>query len=338
MLSLAQLTTPLGVFVGYLIASECIYINENIGWKFSFIIQSFIILLMIYLFYKVSDKLFDSKYESYKDEIIDMNRTDFDDTFFKISDSIIIEQDTHLSDIINISYLKQIFSNKIYLLSIFSITCLYYSVTGVQYWGGDYMNRILKVHSPQKRLLYFSIICFTSPTIGVIVAGYMVKKIKDGYNSIKVFNICFVCSILTFISGFISAFVWKIYLFILFLWISFFFGGIIVPILTGIIITSLPQHLRASGNSLQLFFGTLFGYLPAPFIYGVLEDYFKDGGKRSYIFNMVFLFICLILLTNSKRIKEKNINENKSNNNNNDTEINTNIEINGQNYEEIPIQ
>ena len=201
------------------------------------------------------------------------------------------------------------------------------------------MNRILKVHSPQKRLLYFSIICFTSPTIGVIVAGYMVKKIKDGYNSIKVFNICFVCSILTFISGFISAFVWKIYLFILFLWISFFFGGIIVPILTGIIITSLPQHLRASGNSLQLFFGTLFGYLPAPFIYGVLEDYFKDGGKRSYIFNMIFLFICLILLTNSKRIKEKNINENKNdNNNNNDTEINTNIEINGQNYEEIPIQ
>ena len=339
MLSLAQLTTPLGVFVGYLIASECIYINENIGWKFSFIIQSFIILLMIYLFYKVSDKLFDSKYESYKDEIIDNNnnKTNIDDTFFKISDSIIIEQDTHLSDIINISYLKQIFSNKIYLLSIFSITCLYYSVTGVQYWGGDYMNRILKVHSPQKRLLYFSIICFTSPTIGVIVAGYMVKKIKDGYNSIKVFNICFVCSILTFISGFISAFVWKIYLFILFLWISFFFGGIIVPILTGIIITSLPQHLRASGNSLQLFFGTLFGYLPAPFIYGVLEDYFKDGGKRSYIFNMIFLFICLILLTNSKRIKEKNINENKSNNNN-DTEINTNIEINGQNYEEIPIQ
>ena len=35
----------------------------------------------------------------------------------------------------------------------------------------------------------------------------------------------------------------------------------------------------------------------------------------TFIFNMFFLFICLILLTNSKRIKEKNINENKNDKN-----------------------
>ena len=346
MFSFAQLTTPLGVFVGYIIASECISINENIGWKFSFIIQSIIILLMIYLFYRVSDKLFDSKYVSYKEdkEDIDINTTNIADiTFFKLSESIVLEQDKNLSDIINISYLSQIFSNKIYLLSIFSITCIYYSVTGVQYWGGDYMNRILKVHSPQKRLLYFSIICFTSPTIGVIIAGYIVKKINNGYNNIKVFNICLYCSILTFICGVISAFVTEISWFILFLWISFFFGGIIVPNLTGIIINSLPQHLRASGYSLLLFFGTLLGYLPAPFVYGVLEDYFKDGGKRSYIFNMAFLLICVVLLYNNKKVKEKNDNiingdNNNNNNSNNNLDENTNVGINGQNYEEVPTQ
>lgn len=335
MLSIGQLTTPLGVFVGYLIASECISINENIGWKFSFVIQSVIIIIMIFLLFRVSESLFETKYVSYKDE---RNITDV--TFFKLSESIIIDQDTNISDIINISYFKQIFSHKVYVLSILSISCLYYAVTGVQYWAGDYMNRILKVHSPQKRLLYFSIICFTSPTLGVICAGYSVNRLKHGYNNIRVYNYCFVLSIFTFVTGIISAFMSKVNLFILFTWLAFFFGGAIMPILTGIIITSLPQHLRASGNSLQLFFGTLLGYLPAPYIYGALEDYFDDGGKKSYFSNMVVLFLCVILLGYSRKIKYEKIeddNEYEIINNLNEIEL-INLEENGNNLGQVPIK
>ena len=335
MLSIGQLTTPLGVFVGYLIASECISINENIGWKFSFVIQSVIIIIMIFLLFRVSESLFETKYVSYKDE---RNITDV--TFFKLSESIIIDQDTNISDIINISYFKQIFSHKVYVLSILSISCLYYAVTGVQYWAGDYMNRILKVHSPQKRLLYFSIICFTSPTLGVICAGYSVNRLKHGYNNIRVYNYCFVLSIFTFVTGIISAFMSKVNLFILFTWLAFFFGGAIMPILTGIIITSLPQHLRASGNSLQLFFGTLLGYLPAPYVYGALEDYFDDGGKKSYFSNMVVLFLCVILLGYSRKIKYEKIeddNEYEIINNLNEIEL-INLEENGNNLEQVPIK
>lgn len=335
MLSIGQLTTPLGVFVGYLIASECISINEDIGWKFSFVIQSVIIIIMIFLLFRVSESLFETKYVSYKDE---RNITDI--TFFKLSESIIIDQDTNISDIINISYFKQIFSHKVYVLSILSISCLYYAVTGVQYWAGDYMNRILKVHSPQKRLLYFSIICFTSPTLGVICAGYSVNRLKHGYNNIRVYNYCFVLSIFTFVTGIISAFMSKVNLFILFTWLAFFFGGAIMPILTGIIITSLPQHLRASGNSLQLFFGTLLGYLPAPYIYGALEDYFDDGGKKSYFSNMVVLFLCVILLGYSRKIKYEKIeddNEYEIINNLNEIEL-INLEENGNNLGQVPIE
>ena len=332
MLSVGQLTTPLGVFVGYLIASECITIDKDDGWRYSFIIQSIIIIIMIYLFYHINENLFESKYESYKEE---ENNNDIDITFFKLSDSIIFDQDTNLNDIINISYIKQIFSYKIYVLSVLAISCLYYSVTGVQYWGGDYMNRVLKIHSAQKRLLYFSIICFTSPTLGVIIAGFIVNKLKDGYSNIKAFDFCYFFAIFTFISGVLSVFFSDIKFFVLSIWIAFFFGGAIMPILTGIIITSLPQHLRASGNSLQLFFGTLFGYLPAPYIYGALQDLFKDGGKKSYFFNMIFLFFCVIFLDKSRNIKKKK--ENLENNGNNNRE-NVNLELNGQFYEEVPIK
>jgi MFS family permease len=327
MLSIGQLTTPLGVFVGYLIASECISINEDIGWKFSFVIQSVIIIIMIFLLYRVSENLFESKYESFKDE---KNVTDI--TFFKISESIIIDQDTNINDIINMSYFIEIFSHKVYVLSILSISCLYYAVTGVQYWAGDYMNRVLKVHSPQKRLLYFSVICFTSPTLGVISAGYKVNKLKNGYNNIRVYDYCFFAAIFTFVNGIISAFMSKINLFIFFTWLAFFSGGAIMPILTGIIITSLPQHLRASGNSMQLFFGTLLGYLPAPYIYGVLEDFFDDGGKKSYFSNMVVLFFCVILLGYCRKIKYEEIDEDK-----NEIDL-INVVENGNSLEAVPIK
>ena len=91
--------------------------------------------------------------------------------------------------------------------------------------------------------------------------------------------------------------------FIIFTWIALLFGGAIMPTLTGIVITSLPQHLRASGNSLQLFIGTLFGYLPAPYIYGALEDLFNDGGRKSMIFNFGYFIFCVILLGYTKHIK-----------------------------------
>ena len=76
-----------------------------------------------------------------------------------------------------------------------------------------------------------------------------------------------------------------------------------MPTLTGIIITSLPQHLRASGNSLQLFVGTLLGYLPAPYVYGAIQDFFDDGGKRSMFFNMAYFSVCVVLLGYSRKIK-----------------------------------
>ena len=113
----------------------------------------------------------------------------------------------------------------------------------------------------------------------------------------------FFLSILTFINAMISILSQKLIFFIIFTWITLLFGGAIMPTLTGIVITSLPQHLRASGNSLQLFIGTLFGYLPAPYIYGALQDLFKDGGRKSMFFNMIYFSVCVILLGFSRHIK-----------------------------------
>ena len=310
MISFGQLTTPIGVFTGYLIASICISIDKVNGWKYAFVIQSVVIFLMIFPFFYAPNSVFESKYESFKDD------KNIDATFFKISNSILEDPDTNVNDILNLSYvpkkklfeiLKEIMTYKIYVLSIFSLSCLYFCITGLQYWGSDYMNRILGIHSPKERLLYFSIICFSSPTLGVIGGGYIVNYLQ-GYENRKVYDLCFILSIFTFINAIISVFCSNVYIFIFFTWFALLFGGAIMPTLTGIVITSLPQHLRASGNSLQLFIGTLLGYLPAPYIYGVLQDIFQDGGKRSMFFNMAYFIIAVVLLGYSRELKYSNIN------------------------------
>ena len=308
MLSFGQLTVPIGVFIGYVIGSICITINKDDGWKYSFVIQSIVVFIMIIPFIYAPVSVFEAKYESYKDG----NRS-IDETFFKISNSIIEENDpdASMNDILKVTtvtkkelfeILKEIMKQKIFMSSVFALSCLYFCVTGLQYWGSDYMNRVLGVHSPEKRLLYFSLICFSSPTIGVILGGYIVNYLQ-GFENIKVFDLCFILSILTFINAILSFLSRNILFFVIFTWITLLFGGAIMPTLTGIVITSLPQHLRASGNSFQLFIGTLFGYLPAPYIYGAIQDIFKDGGRRSMLFNMAYFSICVILLGYNRHLK-----------------------------------
>ena len=138
--------------------------------------------------------------------------------------------------------------------------------------------------------------------MGVILGGYIVNYLQ-GYEDRRVYDLCFYFSVITFINAIFALYSTKIIYFIIFTWIALLFGGAIMPTLTGIVITSLPQHLRASGNSLQLFIGTLCGYLPAPYIYGALEDLFNDGGRISMIFNMGYFIICIILLGYTRHIK-----------------------------------
>ena len=54
------------------------------------------------------------------------------------------------------------------------------------------------------------------------------------------------------------------------LWLLLFFGGFIMPNLTGILLNSVPPKERAVANSVANFFYNLLGYLPAPFAYGLV--------------------------------------------------------------------
>lgn len=59
---------------------------------------------------------------------------------------------------------------------------------------------------------------------------------------------------------------------VLILWVVFFFGGAVMPPATGIMISAIPRPIRAFGSSTAQLFQNLLGYLPSPFLYGLVKN------------------------------------------------------------------
>jgi MFS family permease len=55
------------------------------------------------------------------------------------------------------------------------------------------------------------------------------------------------------------------------LFIVLLFGGALMPVMIGLMNASVPSDLRTFGNSIGQFFFNCLGYMPAPFLYGVIE-------------------------------------------------------------------
>lgn len=69
------------------------------------------------------------------------------------------------------------------------------------------------------------------------------------------------------------------------LWIVLYFGGAMMPGLTGIMMCSVSPYLRAFGNSTGEIIKNVFGYLPSPFVYGMFNTLL---GNRAGIKFLMF--------------------------------------------------
>jgi hypothetical protein len=74
-----------------------------------------------------------------------------------------------------------------------------------------------------------------------------------------------------------------------------FFGGAMMPGLTGIMMSSVSPYLRAFGNSTGEIIKNVFGYLPSPFIYGLFNTLL--GNRAGIKFLMFWGVLAPFLLT-----------------------------------------
>ncbi|KNC86164.1 hypothetical protein SARC_01690 [Sphaeroforma arctica JP610] len=169
---------------------------------------------------------------------------------------------------------KYLIFNGLYLSCVGALCSLYFVVTGIQMWITRYLTEYLQV-DPMTVTIAFSVVSATGPLTGVIVGGIVMDKL-GGYRGVegmittcKVSTVFGVCAVL---AAYTVIFVHNFWANIGLIWILLAFGGGIVPGATGVLMSSVPSHLRAFASSAATLVYNLFGYFLGPTVCGVVAE------------------------------------------------------------------
>lgn len=170
-----------------------------------------------------------------------------------------------------------ILKNKLYICTVTCISCLYFIVTGIQFWMSDYLCTVLEL-KPELVFPTYAVVTVTGPTLGILMGGSAVHKI-GGYRSNQVLTLCMAFGMAACGCAMPLPFLDSFPVFITLLWLVLFFGGGILPGATGVMLSSLKRRSRTLGTSVAAFINNILGFLPAPFLYGLVCD--NTGGDKS---------------------------------------------------------
>lgn len=185
-----------------------------------------------------------------------------------------------------------------------TISVIYFVVTGIQFWISDYMITALGA-SQGLVFTLFSLISITAPTSGVFFGGYISDSI-GGYTGERALDFCLAFAILASVFALPIPFLDNVFYVSICFWFLFFFGGSILPTLTGLMLNSVPQRYRSIASSLAQFIMNLTGYLPAPIVYGYILRA-TGGGKSHWGMGVIVLWMSwgLLFLSLAKYLKHK---------------------------------
>lgn len=88
------------------------------------------------------------------------------------------------------------------------------------------------------------------------------------------------------------------------LWIVLFFGGAMVPGLTGVMLTSVNPEYRTFANSNAQTLQNLIGFLPAPTLYGIMSDF---AGPRAGMFTLMYTPLVAVTFSWMAYLHKKNL-------------------------------
>mmetsp|Transcript_25537 Transcript_25537/g.42813 ORF Transcript_25537/g.42813 Transcript_25537/m.42813 type:complete len:1106 (-) Transcript_25537:8-3325(-) len=165
-------------------------------------------------------------------------------------------------------------SIKTYRYLLAAMSGLYFTVTGVQYWGTKYMT--IALHSPLPLVnLMFILVAATGPTLGVFFGGYIIDLCggyKGAHQRVVALEMCSTFGIMSCLFSVPVTFVENIYVVAGLLWMVLFFGGSMLPACSGIIVSIIPRSYRPTSSSLALVVFNMFGYSFSLLLSGYLME------------------------------------------------------------------
>lgn len=139
-------------------------------------------------------------------------------------------------------------SNCVFVGLCLTLTGIYFVVTGIQYWMPSYMKNTLGTTEDMGATVYM-VLTFSGPISGVIVGGVATSYL-GGYNTKGGQIIQCVFGLLAVACAAPIAFFPSLTGFAIFMWLLLFFGGAVVPPVTGIMLNSVPEMQRTAASSI----------------------------------------------------------------------------------------
>lgn len=135
-----------------------------------------------------------------------------------------------------------VITNGLYISTCFGLCAMYFIVTGVQFWMTSYLIDILE-NDPIKVFIIFSSVSVTAPLAGVLMGGSFADQYGGyrGKNTLKALKLCFAFGVVAFVFAFPIGFLYEIIYITVLLWTFLFFGAAIIPVGTGIMVSSVRR-------------------------------------------------------------------------------------------------
>jgi len=156
------------------------------------------------------------------------------------------------------------------MILMLSTTLMYFITAGVLFWTPNYMQEVLK-GKKDETVSIFAFVAATGPLSGFIVSGKVLSYL-GGANTVAAQKAMMVngwfCVIMVIPIPFLS----DCRIFGFFIWILLFCGAFALPAFTVIMLSAVPDHLRASSNSIANTCYNALGWMPPPAVYGLISN------------------------------------------------------------------
>ena len=179
----------------------------------------------------------------------------------------------------------QTIQNKVFVFGMIIRGLLMGTNTALHYWLNDYIRNALNINDTKSIFYGYTFVNLLSPIIGIFAnsamtycfGSYENKNASCGLLVFHAITCLFGVSMLTMDS---------LVPFCLCLLMYFIFSSAALPMIQGILISSVPLHAKGTSFGFSNVFATLFISGPAPVVYGIINDHYKDSSKKM---GMVFL-------------------------------------------------
>lgn len=250
--------SALGVIAGYLVAGVTVnFFNKYLSWRFAIQLQGiFEIPIALYFFFEDENFInVDQQIEVENEANLDINKKNAKELEPKNNKEIIISKKStnslrkHRMDTIETSNLKiycsqaiAVICNSLYICVAFGLCSMFFIVTGVQFWITSYLIDILG-YNPIQVVIIYSTISITAPLSGILVGGTFADKYGGykGKNTVKAIKLCCAFGVIAFVFAFPLGFLTSLIYISVLLWAFLFFGAAIVPVGTGIMVSSVRK-------------------------------------------------------------------------------------------------